>query len=110
MLKLCNLRRSHAHRLYSLLLIRPLQEKSEKICPESYAEIAKDPRKNARAELGVLGRRAAWENAKKPAIPTDKGAVGGKFAPTGHSRTTIQLSLRWSLFFNHTDFEIDNHK
>ena len=78
--------------------------KVRKICPESYAEIAKDPRKNARAELGVLGRRAAWENA------TTIGAVGGKFAPTGHSRTTIQLSLRWSLFFNHTDFEIDNHK
>ena len=84
--------------------------KVRKICPESYAETAKDPRKNARAELGVLGRRATWENAKKPAIPTDKGAVGGKFAPTGHSRTTIQLSLRWSLFFNHTVFDIDNNK
>lgn len=43
--------------------------------------------------LGVLGRRAAWENAKKPAIPTDKGAVGDEFAPTAQGRTTIQLSL-----------------
>lgn len=74
MLKLCNLRRSHAHRLYSLLLIRPLQEKSEKSAPESYAEIAKDPRKNARAELGVLGRKLL---GKTPSLQshTDKGAV-----------------------------------